>query len=472
MNTQNLQDSTSFQLNEIEKVAASYRTNGLNAYANFASHSTALVVAHPSLAILYNNSSFHLLITKKGFTVAKNENILDFFKKFLTYTIYGSVCDIILRKESKVINNAFEIEQQVYAISIHTELNGNINFVFYKSSKSTEESNTINLLGSTFPNLPIIQFELEMNLDRSIQFNAISANSEKIIAHFDLKKCMENATYFLDKIDKLDRITFFESCEKALLDDHIWQTDFRFTTDNGCLYHFSINAKFYISESGTFQWFGFLENITAKKDFEREKSALIYDTLDYERARFSMELHDGLAQYLVGLNLYIQQIETNDAFNLKVVEKCKHLIQDSINQTRALCYNLSPPELNNGFVNALKALFDRLNGLNNVDCLLSIESEISVEKLHQFDAYNVFRIIQEAINNALKYAQSSSIQCVLKFENSKHVILISDNGIGFELDGIKKGLGLKNMEQRARIAKVDFSIVAKIQEGTTVQLIF
>ena len=196
------------------------------------------------------------------------------------------MCDVIVRKESKVVKNAFEIDKQMYAISIHSELNGNFHFIFYKSTKTSEESNTINLLGTTFPNLPIIQFELEMNLDRTLQFKAISSNSEKIIPLFDVKKGIENSAYFLDKIDETDRQSFFDSCEKALLNDQIWQNEFKFIAEGGCVFHFSINAKFYISDAGTFQWYGFLENITSKKDFEHEKSALIYHTLDYERGFF------------------------------------------------------------------------------------------------------------------------------------------------------------------------------------------
>lgn len=470
-NTPILTNTTYNNFHKVVKQKQVYKTPVLSEYKNFESHSTAFLVAHNSLVILYNNTSFQQLITKKGFSIKKSDNILDFFKQFLSFTSYSLVCDVIVRKESKVVKNAFEIDKQMYAISIHSELNGNFHFIFYKSTKTSEESNTINLLGTTFPNLPIIQFELEMNLDRTLQFKAISSNSEKIIPLFDVKKGIENSAYFLDKIDETDRQSFFDSCEKALLNDQIWQNEFKFIAEGGFVFHFSINAKFYISDAGTFQWFGFLENITSKKDFEHEKSALIYHTLDYERARFSMELHDGLAQYLVGLNLYIQQIETNDSNNLRVVEKCKSLIQDSINQTRALCYNLSPPELNNGFLNALKALFDRLNGLNNIQCSLIIDNEISFETLQQFDAYNVFRIIQEALNNSLKYAKSNKVECVFKKENNKHLIEIRDNGIGFELDHCKKGLGLKNMEQRAQIAKVKFSISTQTNKGTKIQLI-
>ncbi|MBP6091258.1 MAG: hypothetical protein KA521_08395 [Crocinitomicaceae bacterium] len=471
-NTPILTNTSYFDFNKIVKEKQFYKTQVLSEYKNFDTHSTAFLVAHHSLAILYNNTSFQYLVTKKGYSIKKSANVLDFFKQFLSFTSYSLVCDVIVRKESKVIKNAFEIDSQMYAISIHTELNGNFHFIFYKSTKTSEESNTINLLGTTFPNLPIIQFELEMNLDRKLQFKAISSNSEKIIPLFDVKKGIENSAYFLDKIDESDRQSFFDSCEKALLNDQIWQNEFKFIAEDGCVFHFSINAKFYISDTGTFHWFGFLENITSKKEFDREKSALIYHTLDYERARFSMELHDGLAQYLVGLNLYIQQIETNDSNNLRVVEKCKSLLQDSINQTRALCYNLSPPELDNGFLNALNALFDRLNGINNVHFSVFIAPEITDEKLHQFDAYNVFRIIQEAINNSLKYAKCTSIDCVFKIENSKQVIIICDNGIGFDMDVIQQGLGLKNMEQRARIAKVNYTLTTQKNSGTSIQLEF
>jgi signal transduction histidine kinase len=470
-NSHTAQDSNTYFVSDDQHFFSKHWITSISPYSNFASHSTALLVAHPNLTILYNNESFHQLMTKKGLIIQINGNILDFFKQFLQPTIYGCICDIILRKESKIIQNAFQVDKQVYAISIHTELNGNVNFIFYKTNKLSEASNTINLLGTTFPNLPIIQFEMEMELDRSIHFNAMSANSEKIIPFFSVKKCIDQPAYFLNMIEYADRNLFSESCEKALLNDEIWHVEFRLIPENGEQLFFSMHSKFYISDDGTFKWFGFLENITSKKAFENEKSALIYETLDYERARFSMELHDGLAQYLVGLNLYLNQLEITDKNNNSVLEKCKNLIQVSIQQTRSLCYNLTPPELNNGFINALKALFDRLNGFNHVKCSLVLETILSQENLQQFDAYNVFRIIQEAINNALKYSNCSKIVCEFKLENNKQIIRISDDGSGFDLTQIEKGLGLRNMEQRAKIAKVAYEISSEISGGTSIQLI-
>lgn len=468
---QRVHDVHTFIVKEDQHLVSKHWITSISPYSNFASHSTALLVAHPNLTILYNNESFHQLMVKKGMIIEINGNILDFFKQFLPVTIYGSICETILRKESRIIQNSFQVEKQVYAISIHTELNGNVNFIFYKTTKSSETSNIINLLGTTFPNLPIIQFEMEMEMNRSIQFKTMSANSEKIIPFFKVQQCIENSAYFIDKIEGVDRYLFFESCEKALLNDAIWHVEFRFNSENGEQLFFSMHAKYDISEDGTFQWYGFLENVTTKKAFELEKSALIYATLDYERARFSMELHDGLAQYLVGLNLYLNQLDLCDDFNQSVLEKCKNLIQDSIQQTRSLCYNLTPPELNNGFINALKALFDRLNCLNHITCSLVNETKFSQENLQQFDAYNVFRIIQEAINNALKYSNCSEIKCEFQHNSNKQIIRITDNGCGFDLSQIKKGLGLKNMEQRAKIAKVAYSILSEINGGTCIQLI-
>lgn len=195
-NTPILTNTTYNNFHKVVKQKQVYKTPVLSEYKNFESHSTAFLVAHNSLVILYNNTSFQQLITKKGFSIKKSDNILDFFKQFLSFTSYSLVCDVIVRKESKVVKNAFEIDKQMYAISIHSELNGNFHFIFYKSTKTSEESNTINLLGTTFPNLPIIQFELEMNLDRTLQFKAISSNSEKIIPLFDVKKGIENSAFF------------------------------------------------------------------------------------------------------------------------------------------------------------------------------------------------------------------------------------------------------------------------------------
>ena len=82
---------------------------------------------------------------------------------------------------------------------------------------------------------------------------------------------------------------------------------------------------------------------------------------------------------------------------------------------------------------------------------------------------NIYRIIQEAINNSLKYAQAKTINVELKKKASKLNILISDDGKGFNINEISLGNGLNNMKKRAIEIGSSLKIDTKINNGTRIE---
>jgi signal transduction histidine kinase len=207
--------------------------------------------------------------------------------------------------------------------------------------------------------------------------------------------------------------------------------------------------------------------------FQKQKKDLINETQAFERNQFSMELHDGLAQQLVALNLYLVQLETDISENNK--ERyliCKQLVSESLQQTRTLCYTVSPPELEEGLVMGIKALYERLNRLNGVIFIFSEDLDLYHVSLDNIDNYNVYRIIQEFSNNSIKHANCSEISCELKLDRNKKSlkILLNDNGIGFDFEKIKYGFGIQNMKKRANLMNAKITITSKIGIGSTLKL--
>jgi PAS domain S-box-containing protein len=205
------------------------------------------------------------------------------------------------------------------------------------------------------------------------------------------------------------------------------------------------------------------------KLFEKKKKELINETQEFERNQFSMELHDGLAQQLVALNLYLTHLENEiPADKRERVEFCKSIVIDSLNQTRTLCYNLSPPELANGLIAGLKALFDRLNRLNGITFYLNIDDKINRKTFENVDIYNVYRILQEFINNAIKHAQCTTIRCSIELTNKqkKLTIIARDNGVGFDVAKVKYGFGIQNIYKRAKLASARAKLESVIGSGS------
>lgn len=202
----------------------------------------------------------------------------------------------------------------------------------------------------------------------------------------------------------------------------------------------------------------YMNDITEKKLFEAEKLKLVNETQSYERNRFSMELHDGLGQHLIALNFFLSQLNESDTIDKTVMDRCFQIVNLSLNQTRSLCYNLTPPELEFGLLAALPAMFERLNSLNKIQFKLVVADNVSDLHFVEIDCYNLYRIIQEFVNNSIKHSQASMITCKIKLYNGQIKFQVEDNGIGFDVTKVKFGLGLKNFEQRSKLLNIDFKL--------------
>src|SRR5690606_39078316 len=92
------------------------------------------------------------------------------------------------------------------------------------------------------------------------------------------------------------------------------------------------------------------------------------------------------------------------------------------------------------------------------------------KKLTSFEGINIFRVIQEAVNNAVKHAQASRIEVSIEKQNGFLLFLVSDNGKGFDSSQSNSGEGLNNMRKRIEEISAEFSIESVVSEGAKVVL--
>ena len=215
-----------------------------------------------------------------------------------------------------------------------------------------------------------------------------------------------------------------------------------------------------------------LKDITEQVHFEKNRLDIINSIQDNERSNFAMELHDGLAQELVLLNIYIEQIREKHP-NTTEVERAKQIISDAMKQTRRLTYNVSPPLLNEGFFQGLTVLFERFKDVNDINVSFKIEEDsIHIEdSINDEVSYNSFRIIQEFLNNSIKHSDADEITCSVYASTNFCNIVIKDNGKGFNMASSKSiGMGIKNMEKRAKLFQIGFEIKSEMNSGTSLHL--
>jgi two-component system NarL family sensor kinase len=174
---------------------------------------------------------------------------------------------------------------------------------------------------------------------------------------------------------------------------------------------------------------------------------------EQERKHLAAELHDTIGQELVALKLTIQSTggpEGPLAPTLKdASERCSQLIRD----VRHISQALYPPVLQSlGLFGALRRLA-RYCRLSDIQCDLECPEELQAARFGSEVEIAVFRIAQEAVNNALRHSGAENIRIHLREDDGRIELGVSDDGCGFDPDAsLGQGLGLTTMRDRAEAA--------------------
>lgn len=193
-----------------------------------------------------------------------------------------------------------------------------------------------------------------------------------------------------------------------------------------------------------------------------------------ERTRLARDLHDSVAQALYGVTLSAEAGERMLAADEldsaeRQLMKIRTAAEEALREMRLLIYELRPPDLASmGLVAALRTR------LENVEQRSGVSSEFHVEGNPQLDGDTeeaLYRIVQEALNNALKHAQATSLSVTLKSEDGMILLEVKDDGVGFDPMSTG-GLGLNGMRERAERLDGEFSVQSGDGVGTQVHVAF
>jgi len=205
---------------------------------------------------------------------------------------------------------------------------------------------------------------------------------------------------------------------------------------------------------------------------DQVRSAALMEGQEKERMRLARELHDGVGQMLTGLNLLMGRLRKTPAEDPRRAERMEEIsacIQEIIRETRHISHNVMPDTLSDyGLVSTLKALTGRID--DTAASHVSFEVSGQEKRLSPAQEIGLYRIAQEALTNALKYAGAPDIALSLNFENDKVVLQIKDNGKGFRMEEAlnRQSLGLDNMRTRAQLLGTGFLLESDTGKGTSV----
>ena len=206
-------------------------------------------------------------------------------------------------------------------------------------------------------------------------------------------------------------------------------------------------------------------------------SSKIIENQEKEQNRIAKDVHDGIGQMLTGLKYNLESININDIEKTaSKIEHLKALTTNIIKGVRTATFNLTPPELSDhGIVPAITKLTLELGKLTGKKIQFFNKTDFN-SRLDSLVEINIYRITQEAINNAIKYADSSHI--LVSLSHSKNILsmVIDDDGKGFEPSKVKKvkngdgGMGMTFMKERIKYIDGRLFLNSQLGKGTRVTL--
>jgi signal transduction histidine kinase len=195
-----------------------------------------------------------------------------------------------------------------------------------------------------------------------------------------------------------------------------------------------------------------------------------------ERHRLARELHDSVTQAIYSLTLFTEaglRLIRSGSYD-RIEELLNHLndtSQQALREMRLMLHKLRPPDLEEeGLVGALQQRLDEVETRANVEVNLIVEGNL--DDLPEAVEEQLYRIAQEALNNALKHSAASLLTVRISADDDDITLEISDDGKGFDVDAAQDagGMGLQNMEERTEELDGEWTIESTVGEGTTISV--
>ena len=217
---------------------------------------------------------------------------------------------------------------------------------------------------------------------------------------------------------------------------------------------------------------GVVRDLTERKRLERE----LLEISDREQRRIGQDLHDGLGQVLAGVGYMVsalhQRLNSRGADERDDAKQISDLVTQAIAHARGISHGLHPVRaMETGLMTALEELSHHVEQVYRIECEFRCDEPVPISDAAA--ATHVYRIAQEAVNNAIRHGHARKVTIALKREDDEGTLVVADDGVGFtEVPGAKKGMGLHIMRYRAAGIGATLALRPGAAGGTVVTCTF
>ena len=218
---------------------------------------------------------------------------------------------------------------------------------------------------------------------------------------------------------------------------------------------------------------GTMSDITDRMKHEEKVVSAILETEDKERSRIARDIHDGLQQTMSTALMSFEKVRSSIDFKDQKIYDRFHqgyqYLKKSIEESRTLAHNLMPKVVDkNGIVAAIDSLISAMK--NSTDTNFVFEQNMNKERLKLSEEMTFYRIVQEAINNVIKYANANKCTIQLLKHSDLVILTIEDDGSGFDFKKISNTFGINSMKTRADSIGAYFELNSRVGKGTQIML--
>ncbi len=197
---------------------------------------------------------------------------------------------------------------------------------------------------------------------------------------------------------------------------------------------------------------------------------------ELEQNRISKELHDSVMNKLYGVRLQLGMLNEGDTQDVKQKRSDYiDILQEIEREIRSISHDLHNEtfETHFDYKNLLVDIIIQHNQISNTHFSFECEDEFRWDAIDSLVKIAIYRIIQEALRNVIKYAKAKNCKVTLSDGDNKLRLSIEDDGNGFDASQSENaGIGLKNMKERATQLNASFKITSQIAQGTKIEVVF
>jgi signal transduction histidine kinase len=433
-----------------------YSDQKSESYNFFNGLSQGVLVFDATFKARFINHALSAFLEKNQIHQESEKSIISLCSHFLSFKDIMRLFDSEYEEGYVVPSQAMPV-QGIDRISFHRVSKDQrlLSFVFNDSEASIGD-------GVPFDDVFDDSFYLELELTQKGRFRIV----RKGRVHQTEKRLLSEDLYLVNIIHPDDYFKLLPKLRIAYKTYSNFSMELR-VTNHSKKYAEWYKVKFFLKENRLVR--AVFENINSEKIQTLIRARLIEETIRDERNRIAMDLHDGVSQSLVALKLMMSG--DKQVLDRSEIIKCQTILDTGLLELKYIVRNLSTVDFSLGFLIGIKNFVDNLNHYSeNVHYVFV--NQCKTEKLLDLNTCNILlRMIQEFISNSQKYSECTVVAIEISGGKQSMTIAMKDNGLGFDMDSVKRGFGVDNLRKRATILNAEFDFHSEAGCGTRMKIV-